>query len=229
MTFRGRSLPRRITQLFLGLFLFGIGVALILRAEIGSAPWDVLSQGITGHVALSFGAVTVLVSIIVLLLWLPLRQRYGIGTIANAFLVGPFADVGLWLIPDGQPLWLRLCFFAAGLVMIGVATGLYIGARFGPGPRDGLMTGLHARTGRPIWMVRTALEVSVVAIGWVLGGVVGAGTVIFALGIGPLCQYFLPIFKVALPEDSAPPSLAKPEADTRVPTLDEDEDHPDHP
>src|SRR5690606_32523717 len=111
-----------------------------------------------------------------------------LGTISNALLVGPSADVGLMLVPDNQPLWLRVCFFFAGLTLIGIASGLYIGARFGPGPRDGLMTGLHARTGKPIWVVRTALEVVVVAIGWALGGVVGVGTVIFALGIGPLCQ-----------------------------------------
>lgn len=196
---RGRRLPRRITQLLVGLFLYGLGIAFMVRGEIGAAPWDVLSQGISRHVPLSFGVITILTSVVVLLLWLPLRQRYGVGTLLNALLVGPSADVGLLLIPVGQPLWLRIAFFVIGLLVLAAATGLYIGAHFGPGPRDGLMTGLHKRTGWPIWIVRTGIEIVVVAVGWSLGGNVGIGTLAFALLVGPLCQYFMRIFAIRVP------------------------------
>lgn len=196
---RGRRLPRRIAQLLIGLFLYGIGIAFMVRGEIGAAPWDVLSQGISLHVPLTFGVITVLTSVVVLLLWIPLRQRYGIGTVLNALIVGPSADVGLWLIPAEPPLWIGVGFFVIGLLVLSAATGLYIGAQFGPGPRDGLMTGLHARTGWPIWVVRTGIEVTVVAVGWSLGGIVGIGTVAFALLVGPLCQYFMRIFTVRIP------------------------------
>ncbi|MEW1961706.1 hypothetical protein AB0269_04495 [Microbacterium sp. NPDC077644] len=201
MRVRGRRLPRRIAQLLIGLFLYGVGIAFMVRGEIGAAPWDVLTQGIATHVPLTFGVITILTSVVVLLLWLPLRQRYGIGTLLNALLVGPSADVGLLLIPTGQPLWLRIGFFVIGLVVLAAATGMYIGAHFGPGPRDGLMTGLHKRTGWPIWAVRTGIEVVVVAVGWALGGNVGVGTLAFALLVGPLCQYFLRIFAIRLPAD----------------------------
>lgn len=195
---RGRRLPRRTAQLLIGLFLYGIGIAFMVRGQIGAAPWDVLSQGITRHVPVSFGVVTILVSIVVLLLWIPLRQKLGIGTVLNALLVGPAADVGLWLIPEDQPLWLRICFFVIGLLVLSAATGLYIGAHFGPGPRDGLMTGLHKQTGWRIWIVRTGIEIVVVAVGWALGGNVGIGTVAFALLVGPLCQYFMRLFAVTI-------------------------------
>lgn len=201
MRVRGRRLPRRIAQLLIGLFLYGVGIAFMVRGEIGAAPWDVLTQGIATHVPLTFGVITILTSVVVLLLWLPLRQRYGIGTLLNALLVGPSADVGLLLIPTGQPLWLRIGFFVIGLVVLAAATGMYIGAHFGPGPRDGLMTGLHKRTGWPIWIVRTGIEIVVVAAGWALGGNVGVGTLAFALLVGPLCQYFLRIFAIRLPAD----------------------------
>ncbi|GGD78759.1 membrane protein YczE [Microbacterium murale] len=193
---RGRRLPRRSVQLLVGLFLYGIGIAFMVRGQIGAAPWDVLSQGITRHVPLSFGVVTILISVVVLLLWIPLRQKLGIGTVLNALLVGPAADVGLWLIPADQPLWLRICFFVIGLFVLSAATGLYIGANFGPGPRDGLMTGLHTQTGWRIWIVRTGIEIVVVAVGWALGGNVGLGTVAFALLVGPLCQYFMRLFAI---------------------------------
>lgn len=230
MRLRGRRLGRRFPQLLFGLFLYGMSIALILRGEIGSAPWDVLSQGIATHVPLTFGTITVLVSIVVLLLWIPLRQRYGLGTVLNALLVGPSADVGLMIVPSGQPLWLRVVFFVAGLLLIGAATGLYIGARFGPGPRDGLMTGLHHRTGRPIWVVRTGIEITVVVIGWALGGIVGVGTVGFALLVGPLCQYFMRLFDVPLPTATASPTTrddAHPDAGAAA--LDEQERRPDQP
>ncbi|UGS27409.1 hypothetical protein K8F61_04200 [Microbacterium resistens] len=196
--FAGRRLPRRITQLVVGLFLYGIGIAFIVRAGLGAAPWDVLSQGLSHHVPLTFGAITILVSIVVLLLWIPIRQRPGIGTLLNALLVGPAADVGFLVIPVAKDLWVQILLFLVGLLVLAAATGLYIGAHFGPGPRDGLMTGLHRRTGWPIWIVRTGIEVAVVAIGWVLGGTVGAGTVAFALLVGPFCQLFLRMFTVRL-------------------------------
>ncbi|MEO6310156.1 MAG: hypothetical protein ABIO33_05685 [Leifsonia sp.] len=192
-------MTRRIPQLLIGLFFYGIGMALMVRGEIGVAPWDVLSLGIDNHTHLGFGLITVLLSGVVLLLWIPIRQRLGVGTVLNALLVGPSAAVGLWLIPADQELWLRIIFFALGLLLVGVATGLYIGAHFGPGPRDGLMTGLHQRTGWKIWIVRTGLEVIVLGIGWLLGGNVGIGTVLFALLIGPICTYTIPFFAVKRP------------------------------
>lgn len=196
--FAGRRMPRRIAQLLIGLFLYGIGIAFIVRGAVGAAPWDVLTQGIARHVPLSFGTITVLTSIVVLLLWIPIRQRPGVGTVLNALLVGPAADVGFLLIPRPDQLWLGALFFVIGLLVLSAATGLYIGAAFGPGPRDGLMTGLHRLTGWPIWVVRTGLEVTVVAIGWVLGGNVGLGTLAFALLVGPLCQFFMRVFAVRI-------------------------------
>jgi uncharacterized membrane protein YczE len=197
-------MPQRLLQLLIGLFLYGIGIALIVRGAIGVAPWDVLTQGLDSRLHLGFGLVTTVISGVVLLLWIPLRQRLGVGTVANALLVGPSADVGLWLIPAGLDLWLRVVLFAAGLVLLAVASGIYIGANLGPGPRDGLMTGLHARTGRPIWVVRSGIEGSVLLIGWVLGGNVGVGTVAFALLVGPLCQWTLPLFARRMPESGRP-------------------------
>jgi uncharacterized membrane protein YczE len=193
-------LVRRFVQLFVGLFLYGMGIALIVRGELGVAPWDVLTQGIAKQTGLNFGLITVITSGIVLLLWIPIRQKPGFGTIMNALLVGPAADVGLWLIPPGLDLWVRILLLAAGIVVLAAATGLYIGAHFGPGPRDGLMTGLHRVTGWRIWIVRTGIELVVLAIGWMLGGNVGIGTVAFALLIGPLCGYAIPLFAIRRPD-----------------------------
>lgn len=190
---------RRVPQLLVGLFLYGIGIAFIVRGVLGAAPWDVLTQGIATHLPLSFGTITIIVSGIVLLMWIPLRQKPGVGTVLNALLVGPAADVGFLIIPETDVLWLRVIFFTIGLIVLAGATGMYIGTHFGPGPRDGLMTGLHRVTGRPIWLVRTALEVSVVLVGWLLGGNVGLGTVAFALLVGPMCQFFMRVFEVRLP------------------------------
>jgi uncharacterized membrane protein YczE len=184
----------RLAQLLIGLFLYGIAIALVVRGAVGVAPWDVLTQGIDLQVHLGFGVVTTLVSVGVLLLWIPLRQRLGLGTVLNALLVGPSADIGLWLLPVGLDLWLRVLLFLAGLVLLAVASGIYIGAGLGPGPRDGLMTGLHVRTGWPIWSVRTGIEGSVLLAGWLLGGNVGLGTAAFALLVGPLCQVTIPLF-----------------------------------
>ncbi|MGO1182878.1 MAG: YczE/YyaS/YitT family protein [Micrococcaceae bacterium] len=187
---------RRVAQLLVGLFFYGVGLALLVRSMLGAAPWDVLTLGLSNHLPLSFGLVIIVVSVLVLLCWIPLRERPGIGTVLNALLVGPAADLALLVIPEVSSLGVRILLMLAGVVTVGAATGLYIGARFGPGPRDGLMTGLHRVTGKPIWVVRTGLEVIVVIIGWLLGGVFGVGTVVFALAIGPLCQFFIPLFDV---------------------------------
>ncbi len=184
----------RLLQLLLGLFLFGIASSLMISAGIGIAPWDVLAQGISRHSGWPFGLVTNLVGIGVLLMWWPLRQRPGLGTVLNVLLIGPSAQLGLGFIPAAQGLPAQLLLFATGLILLAIATGLYIGARLGPGPRDGLMTGVHARTGWPIWRVRTLIEVCALAAGGWLGGNVGAGTLAFALLIGPLCGITLPLF-----------------------------------
>ncbi|QNE36604.1 membrane protein YczE [Leifsonia shinshuensis] len=193
-------LTRRLAQLLVGLFLYGIAIALMVRAGIGVSPWDVLAQGVSYKTGIPFGLVTNLVGLVVLAFWIPLRQRPGLGTVLNVLLVGPSAQLGLWIIPQQTVLWAQVLVFAAGLLLLAIATGLYIGPKLGPGPRDGLMTGLHARTGRPIWAVRTAIEVTVLIIGWFLGGNVGIGTLAFALLVGPLCSLTLPFFAIRLPE-----------------------------
>ena len=194
---------RRLVQLVVGLALYGLGIAMIVRGELGVAPWDVLTQGIAKQTGLGFGLITVLTSGVVLLLWIPLRQRLGFGTVMNALLVGPFADLSLWLIPTGLDLWARILLLFGGIVVLAIATGLYIGAHFGPGPRDGLMTGLHRRTGWRIWIVRTGIELVVLGTGFLLGGNVGIGTLAFALLIGPLCGWAIPLFAVKRPADGA--------------------------
>lgn len=185
------NLPVRFVRLFVGLVLYGIAIALMIRGNIGASPWDVFAQGLSRTVGISFGLCTIIISGVVLLFWIPLKQRPGVGTIANAILVGVFADVGLALIPQANHLALQTLSFAAGLFMLAFATALYIGAGLGPGPRDGLMTGLVRVTGRPVWIIRTGIELTVVVVGFLLGGVVGAGTAAFALGVGPLTQVTL--------------------------------------
>jgi uncharacterized membrane protein YczE len=203
-------MTRRWAQLLLGLFLYGIAISMMLRAAIGISPWDVLAQGISLRTGIPFGFVTNIVGGVVLLFWIPIRQRLGIGTVLNAVLVGPSAEVGLWLIPVQTELWVRILLFVGGLLLLAVATGLYIGARFGPGPRDGLMTGIHHKFGIRIWIVRTTLEVVVLVIGWILGGDVGIGTLVFALAVGPLVHVTMPILLVPAarpnPEPNAEPA-----------------------
>ncbi|MFT4258928.1 YczE/YyaS/YitT family protein [Microbacterium sp.] len=187
-----RDLVERLLQLLIGLFLYGAGLGLMIRGGIGVAPWDVLSVGIVNRTGLAFGLVTNLIAVGVLLLWIPLRQRVGLGTVLNALIVGPAADLTLSVVPPMPSIWIGAAVFLAGLVLVAFATGLYIAAAFGPGPRDGLMTGLVRRTGWPVWAVRTLIEGSVLVIGFLLGGPVGVGTVIFAFGVGPLIGWFLP-------------------------------------
>ena len=187
-------LTRRLLQLLVGLFLYGVAIALMVRAGIGVAPWDVLTQGIVAQTGLGFGLVVFLTSVLVLLLWIPLRQRPRFGTIANALLVGPFADLGLHVLPQQTVWWAQGLTFALGLLLLAAASGLYIGAAFGPGPRDGLMLGLHRRFGVRVGVARTAIEVTVLAIGWLLGGQVGVGTALEAVLIGPMVAFALPLF-----------------------------------
>ncbi|MEP6908043.1 MAG: hypothetical protein ABI858_08705 [Pseudoxanthomonas sp.] len=181
------AFARRLAQLVLGLFLYGIGISLMVRAGIGIAPWDVLTQGASKQTGFSFGWMTNLIGLIVLLLWIPIRQKPGLGTVLNVLLIGPSAQAGLWLFPQFEGLWQQIPAFLAGLSVLALATGMYIGANFGPGPRDGLMTGLHRRTGWPISVVRTGIEASVLLTGWAMGGDAGWGTLVFAVVVGPMC------------------------------------------
>jgi len=198
-------LTRRVAQLLIGLALYGFAISMMVRAAIGVSPWDVLSQGIAAQTGIPFGWVTNIVGALVLLLWIPIRQKPGVGTVLNVLLVGTAAQGGLMLLPQLTVLWQQVLLFAGGLALLAIATGLYIGARFGPGPRDGLMTGIHARWGFPIWAVRTVLELSVLVIGWLLGGNVGVGTIAFALLIGPMVNVTLPLLRVpvASPREKA--------------------------
>lgn len=187
-------LARRLVQLITGLILCGVAIAMMVRAGLGLSPWDVLTQGVSLTTGWGFGLITNLIGLIVLLLWIPIRQRPGFGTVLNVALIGPSAQVGLNLIPQQTTLWTQSLMFAGGLGLMAIATGLYIGPRCGPGPRDGLMLGIHTRTGWPIWAVRTGIEATVLLVGWLLGGAVGVGTLAFALLIGPLCQLTMPLF-----------------------------------
>lgn len=183
----------RLPQLALGLALFGASMGLMVRSGLGLNPWDVLHQGLAPRLGWSFGAVTALTGGLVLLVWWPLRQRPGIGTVANVVLIAVSVDLTLALVPPGTTLPWQSALLVGGIVLNGAATAIYVGARLGPGPRDGLTTGLHARTGWSIRAIRTGVELVVLAVGWVLGGTVGVGTVLFALLIGPLTQLFLPL------------------------------------
>lgn len=204
---RAGKLPARVIQLVAGLILYGISMAMMVRATLGLNPWDVFHAGITNRVSLTFGQVTIVVGVLVLLLWIPLRQWPGLGTVANVVVIGLAADAALALIevPDG--LLAQSALLLSGLVLNGLAGGLYIGSQLGPGPRDGLMTGLSRRTGISIRVVRTGIELSVLGVGWLFGGPVGLGTVLYALLIGPLVQFFLPRVTVSLEADVERPGV----------------------
>ena len=182
---------RRVPQLLGGLWLYGTSMAMQVRGGLGLNPWDVLHQGLSRRTGLSFGTITALTGLAVLLCWIPVRQRPGVGTVANVLVIAISVDVTLAVLP--APSWLaaRMALLVAGVVLNGLATAVYLGTRLGPGPRDGLMTGVSARTGLALRLVRTGIEVTVLAVGWLLGGTVGVGTVLYALAIGPLTQTFL--------------------------------------
>jgi uncharacterized membrane protein YczE len=198
-------LPRRLLQLYGGLALYGASAGLILIAAYGADPWDVFHQGLSRQTGIGTGIWVCIVGALVLLLWIPLRQKPGLGTVSNVIVVGLVIELMLRLFETPAEPVARGCLLAAGIVLNGVATGLYIGARFGPGPRDGLMTGLAAR-GHSIRVVRTGIELTVLALGALLGGTVGIGTVAYALAIGPLAHVFVPLF--SLPERVPVPALA---------------------
>lgn len=189
-------MTRRLLQLFTGLAMYGVSLAMFIRAGLGLDPWDVFHQGVAGRTGLSIGAVVIIVSFLVLLLWIPLKQWPGFGTLCNAVLVGVFADIGLALIPAFSQVGGQIALLAGAVLLNGIASACYIGARFGPGARDGLMTGLARRTGWSVRVSRTLIEVVVLGAGWLLGGSVGVGTVVYALAIGPLVQLLLPYFMV---------------------------------
>ena len=200
---RGRRLPRRLVQLYVGLTLYGVSMALIVRSALGNMPWDVLHQGLADRLGWSIGTVAIAVGALVLLGWIPLRQRPGLGTVSNVVVLGLALDATLAVLPVPSSLLPRIGLLVGGVLLNAVATAAYIGVHLGPGPRDGLMTGLVRRTGGSVRLVRTSIEVAVVAVGWLLGGTLGLGTVVYAAAIGPLVQLLLP--RLSLPERSTGP------------------------
>lgn len=203
---RAGQLPRRLVQLLAGLTLYGVSMAMLIRSALGLDPWDVFHYGVASHLPLSFGAVVTLVGFVVLLAWIPLRQAPGFGTIANVLVIGVASDATLSVLHQPAELWLRGVLLTLGIVLNGLAGALYIGAQLGPGPRDGLMTGISRRTGLSIRLVRTVQEVVVVVVGFALGGTVGLGTALYALSIGPLVQLFLPRVVVRLDDGGQGPA-----------------------
>ena len=204
---------RRLVQLYAGLALYGLGVALQVSSGLGNDPWDVFHQGLFRHTGLAIGTWVNIVGVLVLLLWIPLRQRPGLGTVSNAVLVGTFVNVFLAALPRPAGLPERCCYLLAAILAGGVATGCYIGAGLGPGPRDGLMTGLAAR-GHSLRLVRTCIELTVLTAGWLLGGTVGIGTLLYAVSIGPLSQLFLRLLSAPGRREvsaSGPPGTTEPE------------------
>lgn len=195
---RAGRLGRRFTQLFAGLLLYGMSLAMMLRGGLGLAPWDVLHSGFIRHVPITMGQAMILFSFIALLAWIPLRERPGAATIANAVMVGLAADATLAVLDQPEGVVARAGLMVAGVALNGVATAVYIGAQLGRGPRDGLMTGLHRRTGYSLRAVRTVIELTVVVAGLALGGMLGAGTVVYAFTIGPITQAVLPWVMVKL-------------------------------
>ncbi|MFI6519635.1 YitT family protein [Spirillospora sp. NPDC050679] len=191
-------MARRLVQLYVGLALYGLGIALQVASTLGNDPWDVFHQGLSRQFGLSIGAWIIIAGALVMLLWIPLRQRPGIGTISNVLAVGLFADLFLWLLPEPEQLAVRWTYLVAAILVGGFATGCYIGAGLGAGPRDGLMTGLAAR-GHSIRVVRTGIEVAVLVVGWLLGGTVGIGTLLYAVAIGPLAHVFIPALAIKTP------------------------------
>ncbi len=200
---RGKNLRRRFVQLVVGLVLFGVGIAMMLQSGLGLPPWDVLHQGLTEEFGITVGIWSIIVSVAILVLWLPLREKYGIGTVLNAIIIGVVIDVGAIVIPQPDSVWWNIVLMLGGIVLIGLASGMYIGANLGPGPRDGLMTAI-ARRGPSIRLTRWGLEIVVLITGILLGGTFGVGTIAFAVFIGPIVQFFLPRWSIdtGRPEDA---------------------------
>ena len=196
-------MPRRLAQLYAGLVLFGVSMALLVRSRLGNMPWDVLHQGLVRQVGGTIGQWSITVGVLVLLAWIPLRERPGLGTVSNVVLIGASVDATLALLPVAGPMPARVAFMTAGIVLNAIATALYVGAHLGPGPRDGLMTGFVRRTGASVRLVKTLIEVTVVLAGWAMGGTLGIGTAVFVLTIGPLVQVFLHRLAVPRPESVA--------------------------
>ncbi|MCW9291736.1 YczE/YyaS/YitT family protein [Klebsiella pneumoniae] len=196
---------RRLLQLYIGLVLYGVSTALFVHANLGADPWDVFHLGVAKQLGISFGTVIILTGAAVLLLWIPIRQMPGLGTVSNVIVLGLAADATLAVLPPLESMVARSALLAGAIVLNAIATGMYIGVGFGPGPRDGLMTGLHAHTGWSLRGIRTAIELSVLLIGWLLGGKFGVGTVIYALSIGPLIQLCLPWFSQPVSRNAVSP------------------------
>ena len=212
-------LVRRLIALYSGLWLYGFSMAVMIRANLGLDPWDVFHQGVVEHVPLSFGLVTALTGVVVLLAWIPLRQMPGVGTVSNVVVIAISVDVGLAWLPEFGDMAVRVPAMVGAVVLNAIASVLYIGAGMGPGPRDGLMTGLVARTGRSVRLVRTGIEVMVLTTGWLLGGSVGVGTLVYALGIGPLIQLFIPVVSGFLPGFKGRESFRSPWTPKRLTTV----------
>jgi uncharacterized membrane protein YczE len=202
-----RELRRRLPRLLLGIVLLGVGVAMMVQARLGLSPYDVLHQGLAKRTGLSLGAVVVLLGIVILVLWIPLRQRPGIGTVINTLTVGWVIDFALQVVPEPDLAFARIAMLLGGIVITALGIGLYIGAGLGPGPRDGLMTGIAAK-GYPLWAVRTVLELTALVAGWALGGSVGVGTILFAFSIGPLGHLFLARLNLGSTEQDLGPGTA---------------------
>ena len=200
---RGLRLRRRVVQLVIGLVLFGLGIGLMLQSGLGVPPWDVLHQGLAEQFGLTVGAWSIIVSFLVLLAWLPFSERYGLGTLLNALIIGVIIDLAVYIFPEPESVWLDAVMLCAGILTIAVASGMYIGANLGPGPRDGLMTAI-SRRGYSVRRTRWAIEIVVLIVGILLGGTFGVGTIAFALFIGPLVQFFLPRWSIdtGRPEDA---------------------------
>jgi uncharacterized membrane protein YczE len=188
---RWRPTPARLARLLVGLWIYGVGEALLVVSDLGTSPWTVFAQGLARQTPLGVGTATIVISIAVLCAWIPLRQPPGLGTVLNALLIGVAIDVTLAVLPSHVALGVRWALVPTAIALVAVASGLYLTSGFGPGPRDGLMTGLHRRTGRSLRLVRVCLELSIVAVGFALGGTVGPGTLAFALLIGPGVQFFV--------------------------------------
>ena len=193
-------MSRRLVQLYVALVLYAVSMALMIRSELGNMPWDVLHEGLAEQLGLPFGVIVVLVSAVVLMAWWPLHERPGLGTISNVVVISVVIDPALATVPDSRGVAARVALAVAGVVLNGAATAAYISVHFGPGPRDGLMTGLVRATGASVRLVRTAIEVAVVVTGFLLGGTLGMITVLYALAIGPLTQLFLPLLSVCVAE-----------------------------